>query len=104
MSDTAAALVCPKCQGAMRAYERNGVTIDQCTDCRGIFLDRGELERLSEAEDAHYGGSRGGRREQSVPAPTDSRGGSPDERDMEHGEPRERKRRGGFLGDLLDFG
>ena len=45
-------LTCPKCQGAMRSYERNGVTIDQCSDCRGIFLDRGELERLVDAENA----------------------------------------------------
>ena len=34
----------------MRSYERNGVTVDQCTECRGIFLDRGELERLVDAE------------------------------------------------------
>jgi uncharacterized protein len=43
-------MTCPKCQGAMRPYERSGVTVDQCTDCRGIFLDRGELERLIDAE------------------------------------------------------
>jgi uncharacterized protein len=34
----------------MRQYERSGVTIDQCTECRGIYLDRGELEKLFEAE------------------------------------------------------
>jgi uncharacterized protein len=43
-------LICPKCQGDMRTYERSGVTVDQCGDCRGIFLDRGELERLVDAE------------------------------------------------------
>jgi len=43
-------LTCPKCQGTMRTYERSGVTIDQCSDCRGIFLDRGELERLIDAD------------------------------------------------------
>ena len=43
-------LICPKCQGNMRTYERSGVTVDQCGDCRGIFLDRGELERLVDAE------------------------------------------------------
>jgi hypothetical protein len=43
-------MTCPKCRSAMRSYERNGVTVDQCTECRGIFLDRGELERLIEAE------------------------------------------------------
>jgi Zn-finger nucleic acid-binding protein len=38
----------------MRSYERNGVTIDQCSECRGVFLDRGELERLVDAENSHY--------------------------------------------------
>lgn len=43
-------LTCPKCRGSMRTYERSGVTVDQCTECRGIFLDRGELEKLVDAE------------------------------------------------------
>ncbi|HEY0697284.1 MAG TPA: zf-TFIIB domain-containing protein [Micromonospora sp.] len=43
-------MTCPKCHGTMRQYERSGVTIDQCGECRGIFLDRGELEKLFEAE------------------------------------------------------
>jgi Zn-finger nucleic acid-binding protein len=38
----------------MRSYERNGVTVDQCSDCRGLFLDRGELERLIDAETAFH--------------------------------------------------
>jgi uncharacterized protein len=49
-------LTCPKCAGTMRTYERNGVHVDQCTECRGIFLDRGELERLVDAENAWHGG------------------------------------------------
>ena len=52
-------LVCPKCQGAMRQYERNGVTVDQCADCRGLFLDRGELERLIDAESRWSAGAGG---------------------------------------------
>lgn len=48
--DSRAELVCPKCRGAMRTYERSGVTVDQCDDCRRIFLDRGELERIVDAE------------------------------------------------------
>ena len=40
----------------MRTYERNGVHVDQCTECRGIFLDRGELDRLIDAENAWHGG------------------------------------------------
>ncbi|MGY1741817.1 MULTISPECIES: TFIIB-type zinc ribbon-containing protein [unclassified Blastococcus] len=42
----------------MRTYERNGVHVDQCADCRGIFLDRGELERLIDAENAWHGQAR----------------------------------------------
>lgn len=43
-------LICPKCRGEMRTYERTGVVIDQCEECRGVFLDRGELEQLLDAE------------------------------------------------------
>ncbi|SDY18512.1 hypothetical protein SAMN05444365_101974 [Micromonospora pattaloongensis] len=43
-------MTCPKCHGEMRQYERSGVVVDQCGECRGIFLDRGELEKLFEAE------------------------------------------------------
>lgn len=33
----------------MRQYERNGVHVDQCENCRGIFLDMGELEAIVRA-------------------------------------------------------
>ncbi|HEY1487393.1 MAG TPA: zf-TFIIB domain-containing protein, partial [Micromonosporaceae bacterium] len=36
--------------GAMRLAERNGVEIDRCLECRGVYLDRGELERIIDAE------------------------------------------------------
>lgn len=55
MTDTTK-LTCPKCTGTMRTYARNGITIDQCTTCHGIFLDRGELERLITAESSYLGG------------------------------------------------
>jgi Zn-finger nucleic acid-binding protein len=38
----------------MRTVDRHGVHIDQCEGCRGIFLDRGELEQISGAEQRHY--------------------------------------------------
>jgi len=60
-------LICPKCQGAMRSYERNGVTIDQCSECRGIFLDRGELERLVDAETAWNGSQPAAQPQQQAP-------------------------------------
>lgn len=48
-------LLCPKCMNPMRQYERNRVIVDQCTECGGLFLDRGELEALAAAERAYYG-------------------------------------------------
>ncbi len=41
---------CPKCRAPMQSYDRNGVQIEQCSGCRGIFLDYGELEALSRFE------------------------------------------------------
>jgi len=40
----------------MQQYERNDVIVDQCTECGGLFLDRGELERLAVAEANYYSG------------------------------------------------
>jgi Zn-finger nucleic acid-binding protein len=39
----------------MRTHRRNGVTIEQCIKCHGIFLDRGELEQLLGAESSFLG-------------------------------------------------
>ncbi|MGW6138514.1 TFIIB-type zinc ribbon-containing protein [Streptomyces sp. NPDC055144] len=41
---------CPKCHAPMHTYNRNGVQIEQCSGCRGIFLDYGELESLTRLE------------------------------------------------------
>ncbi|MEW2549743.1 zf-TFIIB domain-containing protein [Streptomyces sp. NPDC047002] len=41
---------CPKCHAEMHTYNRNGVQIEQCSGCRGIFLDFGELEALTRIE------------------------------------------------------
>ncbi|MER6538949.1 zf-TFIIB domain-containing protein [Streptomyces sp900105755] len=41
---------CPKCHAPMHTYNRNGVQIEQCSGCRGIFLDYGELEALTQLE------------------------------------------------------
>ena len=84
-------LTCPKCESPMRSYERNGITVDQCAGCRGVFLDRGELERLVDAEGAYYEGG-GGRDRDDEPR-----------RDRDDERRRERDwddddRRGGFGG------
>lgn len=84
-------LVCPKCGSEMRSYERNGVTVDQCTGCGGLFLDKGELEHLSEAESSFYGGGR--------QAPTPQTSGS----HQEYREPKKKKKsKRSFLEDLFE--
>ena len=39
----------------MRTVDKNGIHIEQCEGCRGIFLDHGELEAIAGAESAYYG-------------------------------------------------
>ncbi len=41
-------LNCPVCSTGMTEVDKAGVTIDTCPKCRGVWLDRGELEKLGE--------------------------------------------------------
>ncbi|MGL5809073.1 MAG: zf-TFIIB domain-containing protein [Nocardioides sp.] len=41
---------CPKCADPMTTYNRNGVHVEQCDNCRGLFLDFGELEQINQLE------------------------------------------------------
>ncbi len=99
MNASPTVLTCPKCGAEMRSYERNRVLIDQCLGCRGIFLDRGELEQLIDAERSYYAVS-----PPPGPGAVQPQGYGYDQRDSDHGghgSGRGRKR-GGFLGDLFD--
>lgn len=90
-------LTCPKCHGTMRNYERNGVHVDQCADCRGIFLDRGELERLIDAENAWHGEERAPK-----PAPVaDGRYRSDHDRDEDRYRDQQRSASSGGLGSVV---
>ncbi|BDG61161.1 hypothetical protein caldi_22510 [Caldinitratiruptor microaerophilus] len=42
---------CPLCDVPMREVPRRGVLIDVCPECRGVWLDRGELNKLLETAD-----------------------------------------------------
>ena len=44
------ATTCPSCSGSLVEIERSGVLIDACRECRGVWLDRGELDKLIAAE------------------------------------------------------
>jgi Zn-finger nucleic acid-binding protein len=103
------ALTCPKCTAAMRSYERNGVTIDQCIECRGIFLDRGELERLVDGEGAYYAAPRPAEPPRREAEHRDhDRDREPtyrhhdDDDDWRRKSGHQKKHRGGFLSELFD--
>lgn len=49
MTDTVV-MRCPKCDAVLDTRERHGVVIEECPGCQGVFLDRGELEQLIDAE------------------------------------------------------
>ncbi|WP_122466365.1 MULTISPECIES: zf-TFIIB domain-containing protein [Brevundimonas] len=42
-------LMCPNDSASMTTVERSGVQFDMCPQCRGVWLDRGELEKLMAA-------------------------------------------------------
>lgn len=95
-------LRCPSCDGPMNPVERRSVVIDLCRDCKGVFLDRGELDKLLDAAEA----------EQNPIAAEADRLGRPPDRDWDDdddddrrwgGDRGRRRKRGGLLGDLLDF-
>jgi uncharacterized protein len=103
-------LVCPKCQGLMRTYERSGVTVDQCADCRGIFLDRGELERLVDAEQGWQRShskspdrehDRDRERRPSIPIPFGDRYDDDDDR-RRYSQGSQKRRKKSFFDDLFD--
>lgn len=39
---------CPKCNVHLLIAERQGIEIDYCPECRGVWLDRGELDKIIE--------------------------------------------------------
>ena len=85
-------LSCPNCTTEMMLSNKNGVEIDHCPRCRGVWLDRGELEKLTSMQnrydDDHYKKYHYGK-----------------EYDDDDDYYRKRKhKKGGFLGDLFDFG
>ena len=47
---------CPRCRTALVMAERQGIEIDHCPNCRGVWLDRGELDKLIERSNAYFGG------------------------------------------------
>lgn len=45
---------CPSCNETLLMSDKNGIEIDYCPNCRGIWLDRGELEKIIDRSADHY--------------------------------------------------
>ena len=47
---------CPVCQVDLQMTDRQGIEVDYCPKCRGVWLDRGELDKLIERSTAQLAG------------------------------------------------
>lgn len=88
---------CPVCREVDLAMsDRQGIEIDYCPKCRGVWLDRGELDKIIE------------RSESAQPPPSARYDDDDRERKYYAGESRDqeyyrKKKRRGLLGEIFDF-
>lgn len=91
---------CPNCEETLIMTERRQVEIDYCPKCRGVWLDKGELDKIIErsaaAEQESY-------REQEKK--TKQRRNEDHDEEDDNGFPGRRREHGGgsFLSNLFDF-
>jgi Zn-finger nucleic acid-binding protein len=97
-------LRCPNDSARLVELDRAGVLIDACPECRGVWLDRGELDKILVKErelsmgrgaDDDFFEEIGGRRTQPQQGPQQQRD--------RYDEQQPKRRRRSFLEDLLDF-
>ena len=89
-----AGLLCPACRVDLTMADRQGVEIDYCPKCRGVWLDRGELDKILERSAAY-----------ETPAPS-TRGPVDHEdayRERERGRYGKPHKRKSLLGEIFDF-
>ena len=112
---------CPVCSVALTMTERQGVEIDYCPKCRGVWLDRGELDKIIDrSTDVQPQQPQQPLQQQPPPPPPprsgyDNRGGGGGDdrhyererhydREHEHSDHyKKKKKRESFLGELFDF-
>ena len=99
---------CPVDGSDLTMSERQGIEIDYCPKCRGVWLDRGELDKMIERSEPE----RAAAPAYAVqPEPYRDNRRPPDygddrrryERSDDHGYGYGRKRRKSFLGEIFDF-
>jgi Zn-finger nucleic acid-binding protein len=86
---------CPLCvEPDLVMSERQGIEIDYCPKCRGVWLDRGELDKLIE---------RSAGAQVAAPAPDPRQHADPRQHYRDSDDYRHRRKKKGFLGEIFDF-
>jgi Zn-finger nucleic acid-binding protein len=85
---------CPSCNEVLLISDKNGIEIDYCPSCRGIWLDRGELDKIIDRSADHY--SRKENDDRDV-----KQYGYGQNRDSDYNRKHYKKK--SFLGELFDF-
>jgi Zn-finger nucleic acid-binding protein len=91
---------CPNCDEDLKIADRQGIEIDYCSKCRGVWLDRGELDKIIERS-ADFAPQSSLSEYRTYPEPDDR----PDYRDHpqhDRGDYRHKKKKS-LLGELFDF-
>ncbi len=87
---------CPTCpQSALVMSERSGIEIDYCPTCRGVWLDRGELDKIIERVNEAPA--------RNVRVSEDQRSDR-DDRDRRPADKPKKRERGSFLTELFEMG
>jgi Zn-finger nucleic acid-binding protein len=91
---------CPHCDVTLHMTERQGVEVDFCPECRGVWLDRGELDKILERSHAEMAAL------SAAPPPSPRRDRTDDDRDerARRAPTYQKKKRTSFLEDLFEFG
>ena len=91
------AMHCPVCQVPLAMSDRQGIEIDYCPQCRGVWLDRGELDKIIERSvPAAAAPSR------QRPAPSYAQHGGASHSGFGHGYGKPQKRKKSFFEELFD--
>ncbi|APZ97178.1 hypothetical protein BWQ93_00720 [Sphingopyxis sp. QXT-31] len=100
-------LLCPTCRVNLTMSERQGIEIDYCPQCRGVWLDRGELDKIIERSEGASAPAPAPRPQAAPPPPQpqyreqDYRGGERGYDDRTYGKPHKKKYKS-FLSELFD--
>ena len=87
---------CPSCNAQLSMTAREGVEIDYCPNCRGVWLDRGELDKIIErSADTEY------KRNDKYDEPKQYN--KYDHEDQHSHTNKKYKKKESFLGNLFDF-